>query len=216
MSRQIVQLSSMLKGSRKRLFNLNNKLNCRCFASSRTVEKAVEPLLEGCNKDNDVKPVLRKTEKVGLYGYNVLKTPKGFQTFVQEAIERSGELIAYIKDLPPSAETIRAMDDISDTICTVVDSAELCRNTHPDREYVEEANKASMKIYEYLHYLNTNHVLYNAVIEAEQKGSLRTEEAQRAVQTLRIDFEKGGIHLSKEKLERVNQLNLSITQLGRE
>ncbi|XP_077235756.1 zincin-like metalloproteases family protein isoform X2 [Tasmannia lanceolata] len=127
-----------------------------------------------------------------------------------------GELISYISQLPPSVEIIRAMDEISDTVCSVVDSAELCRNTHPDMEFVEEANKASMRIYEYLHFLNTNHTLYNAVKKTEEEGLPGTEEAQRAAHTLRIEFEKGGIHLCAEKLDRVNQLNIEIAQLGRE
>lgn len=87
----------------------------------------------------------------GLYGFPHLKTPKGFQPFVDDAIQRSGELISYICSKRPAAEVMRAMDEISDTVCSVVDSAELCRNTHPDREFVEEATKASMKINEYLH-----------------------------------------------------------------
>ncbi|XP_058084642.1 mitochondrial intermediate peptidase, mitochondrial isoform X2 [Magnolia sinica] len=152
----------------------------------------------------------------GLYGFEILKTAKGFRRFVDEAIERSGELISHISQLPPSIEIIRVMDEISDTVCSVVDSAELCRNTHPDREFVEEANKASLKIYEYLHFLNTNHDLYNAVIKAEREGLLQTKEAQRAAHTLRVDFEKGGIHLCAGKLERVNQLNIEIAQLGRD
>lgn len=157
-----------------------------------------------------------ESAETGLYGFEILKSPKGFRRFVDEAIERSGELISYISELPPSIEIIRAMDEISDTVCSVVDSAELCRNTHPDREFVEEANNASMKIYEYLHFLNTNHNLYNAVIRAEQEGQLQTKEAQRAAHTLRVDFEKGGIHLCSEKLNRVNQLNIEIAHLGRE
>ncbi|RZC91070.1 hypothetical protein C5167_028902 [Papaver somniferum] len=48
-----------------------------------------------------------------------------------------------------NVDIIRAMDEIGGT--TVVDSAELCWNTHPDREYVEEANKATIRIHEYLH-----------------------------------------------------------------
>ncbi|XP_041007330.1 mitochondrial intermediate peptidase, mitochondrial isoform X1 [Juglans microcarpa x Juglans regia] len=152
----------------------------------------------------------------GLYGFDHLKSPKGFQRFVDDAIERSGELVAYISSMPSSAEIIRAMDEISDTVCSVVDSAELCRNTHPDREFTEEANKAAMRINEYLHYLNTNHVLYDAVRKAEQEDHLLTEEAQRAAQYLRVDFERGGIHLSSDKLDRVNQLNIEISQLCRE
>ncbi|RVW35279.1 Mitochondrial intermediate peptidase, mitochondrial [Vitis vinifera] len=63
----------------------------------------------------------------------------------------SSELVTYISGMPSSAEIVRAMDEISDAVCSVVDSAELCRHTHPDREFVEEANKASMRINEYLH-----------------------------------------------------------------
>ncbi|XP_072985916.1 mitochondrial intermediate peptidase, mitochondrial [Typha latifolia] len=151
----------------------------------------------------------------GLYGFPVLKTGKGFRRFVDEAIERSNELVSYVSQLPPSMEIIRAMDEISDTVCSVIDSAELCRNTHPDREYVEEADKASMRIYEYLHFLNTNISLYNAIVKAETEGVLLTEEAQRAAYTLRVDFEKGGIHLPTDKMEQVNQLNLKIAHLGR-
>ncbi|KAL6956411.1 Mitochondrial intermediate peptidase, partial [Sarracenia purpurea var. burkii] len=80
-------------------------------------------------------------------------------------------------------------------------------------EFVEEANKASMRINEYLHCLNTNHTLYNAVMKAEKDGLLLNNEAQRAAHSLRVDFEKGGIHLSDDKLARVNQLNIDICQL---
>ncbi|KAJ6294520.1 hypothetical protein OIU76_022571 [Salix suchowensis] len=139
-----------------------------------------------------------------------------FQRFVDDAIERSGELVNYISSMPSSAEIVRAMDEISNTVCCVVDSAELCRNTHPDREFVEAAGKASMRINEYLHYLNTNHTLYAAVKRAEKDGNLLTKEAHRAANQLRVDFEKGGIHLPPEKLARVNQLNLSTIQLSRE
>ncbi|CAN6173345.1 unnamed protein product [Urochloa humidicola] len=153
--------------------------------------------------------------ETGLYGFDVLRTAKGFRRFVDDAIERSEELVAHVARLPSSPEIVRAMDEISNTVCTVIDSAELCRNTHPDRQFVEEADKASMRIYEHLQYLNTNTTLYNAILKAEGESALLTEEARRAATTFRIDFEKGGIHLPEDKLERVNQLNLEIAQLGR-
>lgn len=155
-------------------------------------------------------------QETGLYGFHHLKTPKGFQRFVDDAIERSNELVAYISGMPPAPDIIRGMDEISDTVCSVIDSAELCRHTHPDREFVKEASNASLRISEYLHYLNTNHCLYNAVIKAEQDAHLLTDEARRTAEYLRIDFEKGGIHLCQEKLDRVNQLNIDIVQLCRE
>ncbi|KAL7586460.1 hypothetical protein Lser_V15G35967 [Lactuca serriola] len=153
-----------------------------------------------------------RMEETGLYGCNHLKTPKGFQRFVDEAIERSNELVGYISRMPSSAEIINAMDEISNTVCQVVDSAELCRHTHPDRDFVDEAMKASMRINEYLHYLNTNLTLYNAVLKADQDQTLTSNEAKRVAHDLRIDFEKGGIHLSAEKKDRVSQLNIEIAR----
>lgn len=84
-------------------------------------------------------------------GIDHLKTPQGFQRMVDDAIDRSNELVDYVAGMPSAPEIIKAMDEISDTVCTVVDSAELCRHTHPDMEFVEEASKASLRINEYLH-----------------------------------------------------------------
>ncbi|GFZ15219.1 zincin-like metalloproteases family protein [Actinidia rufa] len=276
----------------------------------------------------------------GLYGFHHLKTPKGFQRFVDNAIERSGELINYISGMPSSDEIVRAMDELSDTVrfrfVQLWTLQELCRHTHPDREFVEEANKASMRINEYLHVrfgsrasgtLEVNkdyeedgethldreflgqprgglswgkmhpttawisisrltlwskecqdtwqHIIGLGALrrltigaqihsdvdvtwrlvmrctatplnmkilscfssieipksagnassretskclmpKSEKEGHFLSKEAQRAAHSLRVDFEKGGIHLSADKLDRVNQLNIDICQLCRE
>lgn len=47
-----------------------------------------------------------------------------------------------------------------------------------------------------IQYLNTNLTLYNAVLKADQDQTLTSNEAKRVAHDLRIDFEKGGIHLS--------------------
>ncbi|CAN8253394.1 unnamed protein product [Cochlearia groenlandica] len=152
-------------------------------------------------------------DATGLYGFDHLKTAKGFQRFVADAIENSGELVSYISSMPSSPQIIKAMDEISDTVCCVVDSAELCRQTHPDREFVEEAQKAAMVMNDYLHNLNTNHTLYAAVKKAELESDLLSKEACRTAHYLRMDIERGGIHLGPEKLDKVNNLSTSIFQL---
>nr|GLL28111.1 probable mitochondrial intermediate peptidase, mitochondrial [Ipomoea trifida] len=152
----------------------------------------------------------------GLYGYHHLKTAKGFQRFADDAIERSKELLNHIASMPAASETIRTLDEISDTVCSVIDAAELCRHTHPDREFVEEASQASSRVNDFLHYLNSNHSIYKAVLKAEQEGNSLTDEGKRAARFLRMDLENGGIHLSPERLDRVNQLNMEIVQLCRQ
>uniref|UniRef100_A0A6N2NGG8 Peptidase M3A/M3B catalytic domain-containing protein n=1 Tax=Salix viminalis TaxID=40686 RepID=A0A6N2NGG8_SALVM len=147
----------------------------------RMLKSNYPTLIFSCHASTRAAPQLNgAAATTGLYGFDHLKNPKGFQRFVDDAIERSGELVNYISSMPSSAEIVRAMDEISNT------------------------------------YLNTNHTLYAAVKRAEKDGHLLTKEAQRAANQLRIDFEKGGIHLPPEKLARVNQLNLSTIQLSRE
>ncbi|KAK9095424.1 hypothetical protein Scep_026893 [Stephania cephalantha] len=111
-------------------------------------------------KDYFFTSVAPEVRESGLYGFELLKSPRGFRRFVDEAIERSSELVSYISRTPPSMEIVRAMDEISDTI------------------------------------INTDHNLYNAVKRAQRDGNLDTDEAKRAANSLRVDFEKGGIHLS--------------------
>lgn len=176
------------------------------------IRRAASSLCSNSKNRRFFAPAARRMEETGLYGCSHLKTPKGFQRIVDEAIERSNELVGYISQMPSSAEIINAMDEISNTVCQVVDSAELCRHTHPDREFVDEAVKASMRINKYLHYLNTNLTLYDAVLKADQDPTLTSEEAKRVARDLRVDFEKGGIHLSAEKKDRVSQLNVEIAK----
>lgn len=49
--------------------------------------------------------------------------------------------------------------------------------------------------------------------KAEQDSKLLTEEASRTAHHLRMDFERGGIHLDPEKLDKVNDLTTNIFQL---
>lgn len=52
-----------------------------------------------------------------------------------------------------------------------------------------------------MQYLNSHPGLYKAVVGVEESPEiLTTEEARRAAKTLRMDFERGGIHLPSGKL----------------
>nr|XP_043613956.1 mitochondrial intermediate peptidase, mitochondrial isoform X2 [Erigeron canadensis] len=50
------------------------------------------------------------------------------------------------------------------------------------------------------------------MVKADKDESLTGEEAKRIAHDLRIDFEKGGIHLCAEKKDRVSQLNVEIAK----
>jgi Zn-dependent oligopeptidase len=65
-------------------------------------------------------------------------------------------------------QIIRRLDKISELLCLVSDAAEACRHTHFHRDYVEHANRAHMKLQQFLAFLNTHQKLYEACCYALQ------------------------------------------------
>jgi intermediate peptidase len=169
-------------------------------------------------------------KKSGLYGLVGLQAPRDFERLAVDAIDRVNDIISDIKrtqnekvvqgcrgnakgDVTVIKDKIgtwreknivHQLDEISDTICAVVDVAELCRNTHPDREFVQAAERTYLKLQNFVQTLNGNVHLYQSLIDANlEEDESRTEELRRVAQTLRQDFERGGIHLSDEEKKRL-------------
>eukprot|EP00850_Spirogloea_muscicola_P012956 SM000086S23008 [mRNA] locus=s86:76943:81851:+ [translate_table: standard] len=151
--------------------------------------------------------------RTGLFGYEELREARGFRRMVRDAIAKSEGLIEDVRTTQPSVEVVRKLDNISNTVCLVLDAAELCRNVHSDREYVEEADKAFMELSQYVQKLNTSKVLYNALISSISTLS-PSSEAFRVATMLQLDFERGGIDLPETTMERVDKLQTTILSLG--
>ena len=85
-----------------------------------------------------------------------------------------------------SSGVIDDLDEISDTVCAVVDVAEVCRNTHPDARWVAAAERAYVRLQGYVQGLNSNAGMYNALVSAQERcGASLTPEAARVALTLR-------------------------------
>ena len=59
--------------------------------------------------------------------------------------------------------------------------------------------------------MNTNSILYDAIAKVERSNTLTTEEAQRAAYTHRVEFERGGVHLSDGECGN-NQMPISVNR----
>jgi intermediate peptidase len=68
----------------------------------------------------------------------------------------------------PSPGVVDDLDEVSDTICAVVDVAEVCRNTHPDPRFVAAAERAYIALQGYVQTLNSNRGLYMALVAAQE------------------------------------------------
>ncbi len=86
-------------------------------------------------------------------------------------------------------------------MCSVVDVAELCRNTHPSRDWVAAAEGACVTLHAFVAELNASAGLYGPLCAAQAAAADgRTQplspEGARVAASLRAEFERGGIHLA--------------------
>lgn len=136
-----------------------------------------------------------------LFGIKELTSSNDFITLSDNVIGRVDKLRHLIRTSlgkHDPRQTLQALDQVSNEVCSVIDAAELCRNVHIDEAYRDMANKAFSKLSEYIHQLNTDIGIYEKlveVMESEECSSQLLEEDILFATDLRYEFETGGIHL---------------------
>lgn len=151
----------------------------------------------------------------GLFGVPGFTSPASLQPIAAEAVKKCQTIVEHVTSTPRPKDVILLLDELSNALCLVVDAAELCRNVHPDPQYVQAATDTIMDLSSYMQTLNTNKELYSALVTAlEEEGKQWPEEWSRTAVLLQQDFEQYGIHLSKEDQAVVNQLHDEMNQLS--
>jgi intermediate peptidase len=99
----------------------------------------------------------------GLFGYPALSHPEGLAKAAQNCLQQATKLVELVCNAQSDLEiskTIKRVDAISDTLCSVLDPAEFIRNVHPDEAFVNVADNVSMALHNFLSQLNTHPGLY--------------------------------------------------------
>ncbi|PFH49704.1 hypothetical protein AMATHDRAFT_62721 [Amanita thiersii Skay4041] len=159
----------------------------------------------------------------GLFGHPTLTQPHSLISLAHATVVRAQLLTDRILRAPQSREelkkVVKNLDRLSDLLCGVIDLAELIRNAHPDRVWVDAANQAYETLCEFMNVLNTHVGLYQVLkivlSDPEIVRSLSPEAYQTALIFWR-DFEKSAIHLPPEQRQRFVSLSSEILVLGRE
>ena len=137
----------------------------------------------------------------GFFAVKALAEPAGFLRLADDAIERSDQLRSRARSGDFSGHSLlQVLDAMSDTICLVIDAAELCRNVHPDDRYRAAAEDCFDKMAMYISELNTDVALYKKLLASDTDESVRLTlnlEQQRMSRLLREEFEINGIHLDE-------------------
>ncbi|KAI0319785.1 peptidase family M3-domain-containing protein [Amylostereum chailletii] len=159
----------------------------------------------------------------GLFGQPTLASPSSFQTLAHATLLRAHLLTERIVRARGNREellkVVKNLDRLSDMLCSIIDLAELVRNAHPDRKWVESADEAYDQLCEYMNVLNTHVGLYESLSDVLSDPSIVKSLSREAHQTALIfwrDFEKSGINLPPEQRERFVTLSSEILSLGRQ
>jgi len=175
-----------------------------------------------------------QSNKEGLFSIPNLRQPNDFLTLANEAISKSNSLREslrptasnnniYVSNTTQAKETLATLDEISNTICSVIDASELCRSVHVDEHWRNAAGQAFQLLSEYIAELNADVNLFQSLIpitssldeltsESGQAGSWTAEDTRFAM-AMKREFERDGIHLRDDQRTEIQKLSGFVVQL---
>ena len=148
---------------------------------------------------------LQEPPRAGLFGVPELASPGGFAVLAARAEERAAEMGAAVVQAHAlrggagdrgdtfATEMLTAMDALSDTVCIVADTAELCRNVHANEAYRAAADAAWRRVMKLIYAVNSDPALYAAVKSAVAQVD---GEAKMVLGCYLREMEAGGVHLA--------------------
>jgi len=168
----------------------------------------------------------------GLFGLEGLIAPNDFNALTQNAIATINALMKTIadNDLKRRAskttvpwtydEAERLLDDldcISYTLCDVVDTAELVRQSHASPEFRASAENIYHDLSDLLAKLSSSKDLYWSIRsltdDTEFFQQEMNNEQQRMATMLQREFERDGIHMDETEQDKVMHIKNKITRL---
>ncbi|KAK9839021.1 hypothetical protein WJX74_007941 [Apatococcus lobatus] len=181
---------------------------------------------------------VRSLQTAGLFGSEILRKPQNWSHAADDAIRRCKQTIQELLASPPSPQIIRLVDDVSDTVCQVTDSAEFCRLAHADAAWRSAATEACITLSGFIQELNTSKPLYEALIDSvdafdnhavekayatsgsglsddspHEKEADPQAEALWVAAGLRRDFEAAGINLPDDRRAAADKMTAGIERL---
>ncbi|KAJ1310196.1 hypothetical protein OPQ81_006940 [Rhizoctonia solani] len=169
----------------------------------------------------------RSSRPTGLFGNSDLAQPSDFILLAKRTQRYTKRIVDRIVNYGQTGATdptdlvalVGLVDRLSDTLCSVIDTAEFVRNSHPDPRWVTAANDTYEYLCSWMNELNTHVGLYKSldrlIKDPEAVARLSPEQKQVALLFIR-DFEKSGIHLPEAQRSQFVTLSDTILSIGRQ
>lgn len=186
-------------------------LEKQCFLTTRTLIIERRKFASGSSS----------ASSAGLFSIPELRQPSDFPKSAYDAVDECNRLRESLHNVTiathrQALSALYRLDQISKTVCNVIDAAELCRSVHVDDGWRTNAQAAFDYLAQYIAQLNSDVHIYKALTQVTENASifnLLTEEERRFATLLQAEFERDGIQLPDAQREQVVQLSHSTSQL---
>ncbi|KAF2077695.1 hypothetical protein CYY_001011 [Polysphondylium violaceum] len=165
-----------------------------------------------------------KITKCGLFGIDELKSPLGWEKLYEKHVDiinrnldtLSRNKITHKSSLKDLVGAIYLMDEISRSVCSVMDPAELCRSVHPDQTFKLAAHQIYQDMFITVNKLNTNKEMYLNMVALQNHGEFNNlrDDYKIFVNEMVKESEINGIHLEPSVRDKVNVLKEKIHESG--
>jgi len=156
----------------------------------------------------------------GFYGQKFLRDNNSINSKLSAVIDECTLLhkIAVKSSIHSSNQTnlVKVLDGISARLCLFLDSTEACASTHQDAAMRNAARDAYGSLIEFVTKLNMDSRLYRPLAQLVNSpdlfNQLDLEEKQIAL-SLKLEFERDGIHVSDDEKGRIEKIQGDIRKL---
>ncbi|CAL9728407.1 mitochondrial intermediate peptidase [Monosporozyma unispora] len=158
----------------------------------------------------------------GLFENPYLDSPKGLRQFSKDSLKYAHELVNKMKsDTSKDGLTkyVLRLDQLSDTLCRVIDLCEFIRSVHPDNSFIEAAQSCHEEMFEFMNILNTDVDLCKTlayVLEDPEISAGLSQEEMKVGKILLEDFKKSGIYMNPEARDQFISLSQDISIVGQD
>ncbi|KAK5778835.1 hypothetical protein RI543_003760 [Arxiozyma heterogenica] len=158
----------------------------------------------------------------GLFNNPYLNSPNGLRQFSKISLQYANGLIHTLKtdrSKEGMIQYILRLDQLSDTLCRVIDLCEFIRSVHPDNKFVKAAQKCHEEMFEFMNILNTDVELCQKLEQVLTDSNIVSHLSQEEIKVGNIlleDFKKSGIYMNPETRDQFISLSQDISVIGQE
>lgn len=182
---------------------------------------------EKCNNgSNSIFSKFRNTlltqKSHGLFNNPYLDSPGGLRQFSRISLQYANDLVQKLKtdrSKEGMIQYILRLDQLSDTLCRVIDLCEFIRSVHPDNNFVKAAQKCHEEMFEFMNILNTDVELCQKLEHVLTDPNIVPNLSQEEIKVGNIlleDFKKSGIYMNPETRNQFISISQDISVIGQD